>query len=123
MFEEAAAKAVKGLVSVFKTRARIQKAGFVNVQEKLYKVPLGDWAKNEVPKEAGRFCKVQLLSGLEGCSLSLFTKLGSPTPWSAEEVQVFLATLRAEVEEKRVHAYYLKRRVWGQKPLYVEVKD
>lgn len=72
-------------------------------------------------KEADRFCKVQLLSGLEGYSLS--TKLGSPSPWSAEEVQVFLAKLRAEVEEKRVHAYYLKRRVWGQKPLYVEVKD
>ena len=122
MFEEAAAKAGKGLDSVFKSRARIEAAGFVNVQEKLYKVPLGDWAKSAVLKEAGRFCKVQLLSGLEGYSLYLLTKFGSPTPWSAEEVQVYLSKLRAEVEDRRVHAYYLKRRVWGQKPKNTEVK-
>lgn len=122
MYEEAAAKAGKGLDSVFKARARIEAAGFVNIQEKLYKVLLGDWAKNPMLKKARRFCKVQLLSGLVGYSLYLLTKFGSPTPWSAEEVQVLLAKFRAEIEVKGVHAYYLKRRVWGQKPFDPKVK-
>lgn len=46
----------------------------------------------------------------------VLTKFGEPEPWQPEEVQVFLAEVRKEIETPGMHAYYLKRRVWGQKP-------
>ena len=44
----------------------IEAAGFTNAQVQWYKVPLGDWAKNPVFKEAGRLFKKQVLQGMEG---------------------------------------------------------
>lgn len=50
-------------------KSSIEAAGFINVQEKWYKVPLGDWAKNPLLKEAGRLCKRQFLDGMEGYTM------------------------------------------------------
>lgn len=52
--------------SILKSRNRMDAAGFANIMEKTYKVPLGEWAQNPLLKEAGRFCRMQLLEGLEG---------------------------------------------------------
>ena len=90
-------------INTFDTfKAEIEAAGFTNVQEKLYKAPFGDWPKNPLIKEVGRYQKKQILDGMEGyvmyvpiffrfCStltLSRFmlTKFGEPEPWSPEEV-------------------------------------
>lgn len=91
-------------------------AGFTNVQEKWYKATLGDWARNSVLKEAGQFCKAQMLEGMEGYVIWVLTKLGKLEPWSVEKVQVFLARVKREMETPGVHAYLFKRRAWGQKP-------
>lgn len=50
-------------------KAGIEAAGFVNVKEKMYKVPMGEWAKNEMLKEAGRFSKISGLAGMEGYAM------------------------------------------------------
>lgn len=97
-------------------KSRIEKAGFINVHEKLYKVPLGDWVKDPVLKEAGRFCKAQFLEGTEGYFMWLLTHFGDPTPWAPEEVHVFLAKMRQEINNPNYHAYYYRKRVWAQKP-------
>ena len=75
----------------------IKAAGFTNLQERDFKVPLGAWAKHPVLKESGRLYKQQALAGLEGYVLYLLTNYGSPKPWTAEEVQIcafVLATIR-----------------------------
>lgn len=41
----------------------------------------------------------------------IFTKHGVPD-WSPEEVQVWCAKMRREIDTKVMHPYYLKRRVW-----------
>lgn len=112
----------KPVDAIDKCKARIEAAGFINVQEKLYKVPLGVWVKNPVLKEAGRFCKMHVMTGIEGFAMFAFTHFGEPVPWTAEEVQVWLAKFRKDVENQGIHAYYLKRRVWAQKP-FDEPKD
>lgn len=43
------------------------------------------------------------------------TKWGSPTPWSPEEVQVYVAKLRTELDANW-HVYQKVKRVWAQKP-------
>ena len=102
--------------TIDKMKDRIAAAGFINIQEKVYKVPLGEWVKNPILKEAGRFCKTHLLTGMEGFAMFAFTHFGEPEPWTADEVQIWLAKFRKDVETKGIHAYYLKRRVWAQKP-------
>lgn len=58
-------------------RSGIEAAGFINVHEKNQKAPMGEWAKSPVMKEAGKFNKLQMLSGMEGYSLFLLTKVCS----------------------------------------------
>lgn len=52
-------------------KRRIEAAGFMNVQEKRYKSPIGDWPKNPEVKEAGNFCKTKFWKASRdtGCML------------------------------------------------------
>lgn len=77
LFSRFAQQMGKPFDSIDKSKARIEAAGFKNIQEKWYKVPLGEWVKNPLLKEAGKFCKTQVLEGLEGYCMFLFTKVSS----------------------------------------------
>lgn len=46
-------------------RKEIEEAGFVNVEEQNYKIPVGTWPKNKVMKEAGRLNLEQIDIGME----------------------------------------------------------
>ncbi|EME42851.1 hypothetical protein DOTSEDRAFT_131895 [Dothistroma septosporum NZE10] len=96
---------------------RITAAGFVNLQDDLFKCPLGSWPKDVRLKEAGRVNFHHWSSGLDGWAMWLLTKHGAPTPWSADEVRVYVAKVRQELKQKDLHIYHFTRRVWAQKPL------
>jgi len=42
--------------------------------------------------------------------------LGAVLGWAPAEIQVFAANLRREFRSPRIHAYYLQKIVWAQKP-------
>ena len=69
MFVKAAAKMGKKIDTMHHSKNRIETNGFVNVREKKYKLPLGEWTKNPVLREAGKFAKQHLLEGVEGYSM------------------------------------------------------
>ena len=119
----------KSVTTVDTFKAGIEAAGFTNVQEKLYKAPIGSWPKNPLMKEVGRYQKRQILDGLEGYAMYapiLFdfgskeltsfrfmqTKFGDPEPWSPEEVHVWVAKTREEFANPKLHSYVYRRRVW-----------
>ncbi|KAJ6010831.1 hypothetical protein N7451_002243 [Penicillium sp. IBT 35674x] len=104
-------------------RASLEKAGFVDIQEKVYKVPLGPWPRDPVLKELGLLHTHHWSTGLEGYCMLLLTKFGAPTPWKPEEVQVFLAKTRAELKNATMHGYQFGRRIWARKPRENEVKE
>ncbi|KAJ5611373.1 hypothetical protein N7510_008092 [Penicillium lagena] len=85
--------------------ARIRNAGFVDVHEKVYKWPIGPWAKNRQYKEAGAINLEHWMRGLEGWCMWLLTKFGAPEPWSLEKVQAFVAQIRNELKNPRFHIY------------------
>ena len=87
-------------------RAAIEKAGFVNAQEKLYKLPIGGWPKHPVYKDAGRVNREHWKSGLEGWAMYLLTKYGAPHPWTADEVRVYVAGVRTELGKPGQHIYH-----------------
>ncbi|KAJ5852927.1 hypothetical protein EN45_075230 [Penicillium chrysogenum] len=50
-------------------RAAMEKAGFVDTQEKTYRWPVGPWARDPTLKEAGRLHYHQWTAGMEGWGL------------------------------------------------------
>lgn len=71
-------------------RAGIEGAGFINVHERNFKMPLGDWPKHPIYKEAGRLNKKGYKDGLEGWLMYALTRWGLPKPWTPEEVTVYV---------------------------------
>ena len=96
-------------------RPRIEAAGFINVQQQDYKVPIGQWPNQKVYKDAGRVAKMHYLSGVEGWTVFMLTHFGQPQPWSIDQVQVWLANVRNEINAG-YHIYQKARRVYAQKP-------
>lgn len=64
--------------------------------------------------DAGRVNKQQFLEGIEGWTLFLLTKFGELTPWTPEEVQVWLMKVREDLN-KGYRIYQNDRRVWAQR--------
>ncbi|KAK1756615.1 S-adenosyl-L-methionine-dependent methyltransferase [Echria macrotheca] len=93
-------------------RKGIEAAGFVNVQEENIKSPFGPWPKDPKLREIGNFQRLATSNDLAGSMMYL----GHLTGWSPEEVQVYAANLRREFRSPRIHAYYLQKIVWAQKP-------
>lgn len=67
-------------------RTGIESAGFTNVREKTFKMPIGDWAKHPIYKEAGRLNMMAYKEGLEGWLMYALTRWGLPEPWGPDEV-------------------------------------
>ncbi|KAL8842190.1 MAG: hypothetical protein Q9176_002883 [Flavoplaca citrina] len=78
-------------------------AGFQNVQERKYKIPIGPWAKDKHLKTIGAWNLVQIEDGLEAFTLRLFTQI---LGWKSEEVQVLLANVRKDLRNPKVHAQF-----------------
>ncbi|KIW58038.1 hypothetical protein, variant [Exophiala xenobiotica] len=89
-------------------------AGFVNIQHKKFKLPLGPWPKDKTLKRVGALNLYQLLEGLEGLTLALFTRaLG----WSVEAIYAFLAGVRQDAMKKGVHMVHDFHVVYAQRPV------
>jgi len=101
-----AERAGRSLATQTTMKARIEAAGFVDVQERLYKCPIGPWPKAKTLKEAGRINLAHWDSGLEGWAMWLLTKYGVPEPWSADEVRVYVALVRQELKNRKLHIWH-----------------
>ncbi|RMJ24856.1 Methyltransferase [Aspergillus sp. HF37] len=87
-------------------------AGFKNVKEEVYKVPINPWPEDRQMKELGRYSQVNALESMESYSLALFTRV---LGWKPQEVQVFLAGVRQELMDRSLHIYAKHYFVYGQK--------
>ncbi|KAJ5540463.1 hypothetical protein N7494_005539 [Penicillium frequentans] len=115
-FDAAANKSGKPMDLIKTMRATTERAGFVEVHEKNVKWPIGPWPRDKTLKELGSVNLHHWLTGMEGYTMYLMTKFGSPTPWSPEEVQVYNARMRKELMNPRHHSYQRAKRVWARKP-------
>lgn len=69
LMNAAMAKTGKRLDTIETFKERIEAGGFTNIHEKLYKLPVGDWARSPILKEAGKFNKQHFEEGLEGYAM------------------------------------------------------
>lgn len=76
--------------------------GFVDVQLKRLAWPIGSWARNPKMKLLGAWCKQNMLEGIHGLTMAVFTKgLGI----SAAEVELLLTDVRNEINSGNLHIY------------------
>lgn len=84
-------------------KRQLEAAGFINVTQTIYAWPQNRWPKNKKFKELGMWHLENLCGGLEGISLALFTRV---LGWGKEETDVFLTTVRRNMKDTKIHAYY-----------------
>lgn len=53
----------------------LKEVGFVNVQVKVLRAPVGTWPKNKELKELGKWCLAQWLDAAEAYGLGVFTRV------------------------------------------------
>ena len=91
----------------------LAEAGFEDVHQRWYKVPVGPWPKDKRLKEVGIANYHYCLQGCEGWALFLLTKV---LQWRIEVVQVFIAQFRNQLNNRKNHAYYNIGVTWARKP-------
>lgn len=102
-FHEAGERFGKSFRAVHSLGQWIKAAGFTDVHELWYKVPVRGWSSDPHLKELGRWNLLHCTQGAEGWGLFLLTKIMG---WSVEEAQVFIAKFRNGLKDKSVHAYF-----------------
>ncbi|KUJ13013.1 S-adenosyl-L-methionine-dependent methyltransferase [Mollisia scopiformis] len=113
MFEEAGEITGQTFKIAEIMKEKIERAGFVNVVEKVFKAPMGGWPADPKLREIGQWTLLGFLSGLEGYALATLTRV---LQWSVDEVHVFLAQVRQAVRDRSLHSYHEIRIVYAQKP-------
>ncbi|KAJ0337694.1 hypothetical protein COL922a_006492 [Colletotrichum nupharicola] len=78
-------------------------AGFVDVSITVLKWPTNSCPKDPKYKEIGIWENANMLEGLEGFSMAALTRGHN---WSRIEVEVFLAEVRKDFNDKSIHAYW-----------------
>lgn len=81
---------------------RLEKAGFEDVQQQVFKVPSSPWPKDRRLKRIGAFELANFLGGVEAFIMRGYTTvLGG----SREEAQILAAKARKEARNPKVHSY------------------
>jgi SAM-dependent methyltransferase len=93
---------------------QMRAAGFVNVQDVVYKLPMGPWPRSKRLRTVGRLEQIMILEGgFEAYMLRGYTQvLGG----RAEDLQIVLALAKREIRDPRVHTYVQFHITYGQKP-------
>ncbi|KAI2605364.1 S-adenosyl-L-methionine-dependent methyltransferase [Hypoxylon fragiforme] len=90
-----------------------ERAGFEDIHEQSYKFPVGGWPADKKLAEVGQYVQLTMLNDVEGYTLFLWNQIMGE---NAPGYQEYLAVMRAELKNRRMHGYMRCRYVWGRKP-------
>lgn len=85
-------------------KTQLQEAGYVDVREERFALPGNPWARGEDQKILGTMQMENILDGLHGFSIGLFTKM---LGMSVQEVELLLVDVRKDLRNTKIHFYYL----------------
>ncbi|KAK0622813.1 S-adenosyl-L-methionine-dependent methyltransferase [Immersiella caudata] len=88
-------------------------AGFVDVHEKVYKIPMNGWPKVPRLKRLGELWHRNVEEGMSGLSYALFHRVNG---MQKEEIEVSLVNVRKDLADQKMHIYEKFYVVWGRKP-------
>ncbi|RKK51004.1 hypothetical protein BFJ69_g17979, partial [Fusarium oxysporum] len=110
---EAAGKLGRPYIPTKELREIMDKVRFTNIVETRFKWPSNCWPKDKRYKELGAWNNENTRLVLESVTFAPLTRgLG----WTIEEVNVLLADVRKELNDRNIHAYWPICSVYGRKP-------
>ncbi|KAF9891047.1 hypothetical protein FE257_004982 [Aspergillus nanangensis] len=110
---EGSKKFGKDMTTVLTWKERIEKAGFVNVKDDVYKLPQSPWPKDPKLKELGKYHQVNMFEAVGPYTYALFSRV---LGWQREEIEVLVAGMRNDLRDLSNHLYSKVHIVTGQKP-------
>jgi SAM-dependent methyltransferase len=103
MMIEAGQKSGRGVNAAQQYKQWLEEAGYVDCVEIIYKWPMNPWPKDETAKELGKWSLINMLDGVHGFTVALFTRVLGKT---LEETETFLVDVKKDVEDKKIHSYW-----------------
>ncbi|RPB08023.1 S-adenosyl-L-methionine-dependent methyltransferase [Morchella conica CCBAS932] len=94
-------------------KSQMEEAGFVDVQETRFRIPLGPWERDSRGKEVGRYNMINFMEGLEGYSLALFTRV---LGMEVEKVRELIEGAKRDGMNRKLRIYFWLVVVRGRKP-------
>lgn len=83
--KKAAAKAGRSMNIASNLKSWYEAAGFVDVEEKIYKLPISPWPEDEHLRELGEMSEENWLACLSSFSMALFSRI---LDWKQEQIEV-----------------------------------
>ncbi|EGU79715.1 hypothetical protein FOXB_09762 [Fusarium oxysporum f. sp. conglutinans Fo5176] len=116
LLDEASTKIGRPFQDNKKNKDILRDAGFVDIVETVFKWPTNRWPLDKRYKEIGEWNNLNMDSfkGLEALSMAALTRV---LGWSQEEVTVFLAKVRRDLNDRTIHAYWPVYSTYGRRPL------
>lgn len=93
----------------------LERIGFVNIQRKVYHVPIGFWPKDK-KRMHHAFLYREIITDIMP-ALRAKPLVGNDVGLTLDEIDSLFVDVRAALCLKRVHAYMPFHFVWAQKPL------
>ncbi|KAI1071379.1 hypothetical protein LB507_011687, partial [Fusarium sp. FIESC RH6] len=113
LLNEASIKLKQPYEKINKFADMMAKAGFTEIVYMRFKWPTNHWPKDKKYKELGVWNNANITAALEALTVAPFTKAHG---WSIEEVQVFLSSVRKDLNDPKIHGYWPICSVYGKKP-------
>ncbi|KAI0454378.1 tam domain protein [Xylaria acuta] len=88
-------------------------AGFVDVTEQVYKIPINGWARSKNWKTLGDLWNVNCLDAIQGVAMALLHRARG---LKRHQIEIHLMDTRRALSDKSVHAYQSCYVVLGRKP-------
>ncbi|KAK7398131.1 hypothetical protein QQX98_012495 [Neonectria punicea] len=103
LLDEASIKHGRAYQAIDGFKGIVAEAGFVDVVESRFKWPTNAWPKDKKHKEIGLWNNENMSIALESLTMAAFTRAHG---WSREEVTLFLAGVRKDMNNPKIHAYW-----------------
>ncbi|EER37581.1 methyltransferase [Histoplasma capsulatum var. duboisii H88] len=113
LIDEASIKFGKRMNVAREQKQHLIDAGFKDVRDDVYKVPMGTWPKDPKLKEMGAFQMEHMCNCIESFSLALFTRI---LGWKMDETQLLCNAVRKEFRDPKNHLLTTFHFVYGQRP-------
>ncbi|KAJ8133288.1 hypothetical protein O1611_g329 [Lasiodiplodia mahajangana] len=97
----------------FQYKRLLTEAGFKNVTERKYAVPVNPWPPGKSLQKMGTMMAMNINIILEPMSMPIFIKI---LGWSQEDIESLLTEVRKEIADLQMHAYMTLLTVYAQKP-------
>jgi SAM-dependent methyltransferase len=120
LINEGSEHAKRPLTAWKSIKGHLESLGYEDIEETVYKWPVGMWPRSKKLKEIGKWTLPGVLDSLSGFSMALLTRhLG----WKKEEVDVLVAKARQELLSNQMHTYSIGYFIHARKPLGPSSKD